>query len=96
MLLKMMYIVTYTILVFQSQLYLQILFILRHHMLFWDHSLTCRGAVHISPFPIVVQIYSTSIEWLRETSFAFRQWYFQVAKLWSICMAMGGNLSYFH
>ena len=38
----------------------------------------CRGTVHISPFPIVVHIYSTSIEWLRETLFAFRQWYFQV------------------
>ena len=35
------------------------------------------------------------IEWLRVVSFTFKQWYFQVAKLWNICMAMGEILPHF-
>ena len=34
------------------------------------------------------------IEWLREMSFAIRQWYFWVAKLWNDCMEMGANRPY--
>ena len=36
-----------------------------------------------------------NIERLHMTSFLFKQWYFQVAKLWTVCMATGRNLPHF-
>ena len=39
--------------------------------------------------------YGSSIERLCVMSFALKKWYSLVTKLWTICMAMGGNLPHF-